>query len=58
VLHELGGTVHSWDAVAPRLAERFRVLRYDQRGARLSEKVRQEFTNDAPVEDFECSLPQ
>ena len=28
LLHELGGTLHSWDAVAPRLAERFRVPRW------------------------------
>jgi 3-oxoadipate enol-lactonase len=54
LLHELGGTLHSWDAVAPRLAERHRVLRYDQRGSGLSEKVRQEFTNDMLVEDFEA----
>jgi len=54
LLHELGGTLHSWDAVAPRLAQRFRVLRYDQRGSGLSEKVRQEFSNDVLVEDFEA----
>jgi 3-oxoadipate enol-lactonase len=54
LMHELGGTLHSWDAVAPRLAARRRVLRYDQRGAGLSEKVRQEFTNDVLVEDFEA----
>ncbi len=54
LLHELGGTLHSWDAVAPRLAQRFRVLRYDQRGAGASEKVRQDFTNDTLVEDFEA----
>jgi 3-oxoadipate enol-lactonase len=54
LLHELGGTLNSWDAVAPRLAERYRVLRYDQRGSGLSEKVRQEFTNDMLVEDFEA----
>ena len=52
LLHELGGTLNSWDAVAPRLALRFRVLRYDQRGAGMSEKVRQEFTNDTLVADF------
>jgi len=52
LLHELGGTLHSWDGVAPRIAEQFRVLRYDQRGAGLSEKVRQEFSNDILVEDF------
>jgi 3-oxoadipate enol-lactonase len=54
LMHELGGTLHSWDAVAPRLAARFRVLRYDQRGAGLSEKVRQDFTNDTLVDDFEA----
>src|SRR3974390_2614016 len=52
LLHELGGTLNSWDGVAPRLAKHFRVLRYDQRGAGLSEKVRHEFTNDMLVEDF------
>ncbi len=54
LLHELGGTLNSWDAVAPRLAARYRVLRYDQRGSGLSEKVRQEFSNDALVDDFEA----
>jgi 3-oxoadipate enol-lactonase len=54
LLHELGGTLHSWDAVAPRLSARFRVLRYDQRGSGLSEKVRRKFTNDVLVEDFEA----
>ncbi len=54
LLHELGGTLHSWDAVVPRLAARFRVLRYDQRGAGASEKVRQDFSNDTLVEDFEA----
>jgi 3-oxoadipate enol-lactonase len=52
LLHELGGTLNSWDTVAPRLASHYRVLRYDQRGAGLSEKVRQEFTNDTLVDDF------
>jgi 3-oxoadipate enol-lactonase len=54
LLHELGGTLRSWDGVAPRLATTFRVLRYDQRGAGLSEKVRQDFSNDVLVEDFEA----
>ena len=52
LMHELGGTLNSWDAVAPRLAGRRRVLRYDQRGSGLSEKVRQEFSNDVLVQDF------
>jgi 3-oxoadipate enol-lactonase len=54
LLHELGGTLNSWDKVAPRLAQRRRVLRYDQRGSGASEKVRQDFTNDTLVEDFEA----
>jgi len=58
LMHELGGTLNSWDAVAPRLARRSRVLRYDQRGSGLSEKVRQEFTNDMLVADFEALAKQ
>jgi 3-oxoadipate enol-lactonase len=58
LMHELGGTLNSWDAVAPRLAERYRVLRYDQRGAGLSEKVRTDFTNDMLVADFEALAAQ
>jgi 3-oxoadipate enol-lactonase len=58
LMHELGGTLNSWDAVAPRLAARCRVLRYDQRGSGLSEKVRQEFSNDVLVADFEVLAKQ
>jgi 3-oxoadipate enol-lactonase len=56
LLHELGGTLDSWDAVAPALSERFRVLRYDQRGQGLTEKVRQQFSNDDAVGDLEAML--
>jgi 3-oxoadipate enol-lactonase len=56
LLHEMGGTLDSWDAVAPGLAENFRVLRYDQRGAGLSEKVRQQYSNDDAVGDLEAVL--
>jgi len=58
LMHELGGTLNSWDTVAPRLAGRYRVLRYDQRSAGLSEKVRQEFSNDMLVVDFEALAAQ
>jgi 3-oxoadipate enol-lactonase len=58
LLHELGGTLNSWDVVAPRLTARFRVLRYDQRGSGLSEKIRQEFSNDMLVADFEALVKQ
>ena len=33
LLHEMGGTLDSWDGIAPALSESFRMLRYDQRGA-------------------------
>jgi 3-oxoadipate enol-lactonase len=39
LVHELGGSLESWDEVLPELQKRFRVLRYDQRGFGLSEKV-------------------
>jgi 3-oxoadipate enol-lactonase len=53
LLHELGGTLESWDHVAPHLAPRYRVFRYDQRGFGLSEKVRQPYGLDDLVDDLE-----
>lgn len=44
LLHEMGGTLESWDGLLPLLLPRFRVLRYDQRGAGLSEKPRAALT--------------
>ncbi len=40
LVHEMGGTLESWDEVVPRLAGSRRVLRYDTRGAGMSQKVR------------------
>jgi 3-oxoadipate enol-lactonase len=57
LLHEMGGTLDSWDDVAPGLSDNFRVLRYDQRGAGLTEKVRAQFDNDTAVSDLEA-LPK
>jgi len=54
LLHEMGGTLESWDGIAPGLSRTFRVLRYDQRGAGLSEKVRRPFTNEMLVDDLEA----
>lgn len=52
LIHEMGGTLHSWDAVMPALAARARVLRYDQRGAGLSEKPRAPCTLDLLSDDL------
>jgi pimeloyl-ACP methyl ester carboxylesterase len=38
LLHEMGGSLESWDAILPLLLPRFRVLRHDQRGAGMSER--------------------
>jgi len=56
LLHEMGGTLDSWNGIAPELSRRYRTLRYDQRGAGLSEKVRAQFTNDDAVNDLEGVL--
>jgi 3-oxoadipate enol-lactonase len=56
LLHEMGGTLDSWDALYPALSRSFRVLRYDQRGSGLSEKVRQPITTELLVADLEVVL--
>jgi len=38
LVHQMGGSIESWSAVAPLLSEAFQVIRYDQRGAGMSEK--------------------
>ena len=52
LIHEMGGSLESWDEVAPRLGARRRVLRYDTRGAGLSEKVRGALSIDTMVDDL------
>ena len=56
LLHEMGGTLDSWDGIVPALNQHFRTLRYDQRGSGLSEKVRQPITTELLVEDLEAVL--
>jgi 3-oxoadipate enol-lactonase len=58
LLHEMGGTLDSWDKVAPGLSDNFRVLRYDQRGAGLTEKPRPQWDNDTAVADLESLLKE
>ena len=56
LVHEMGGSLESWDDVAPRFATSRRVLRYDTRGAGLSQKVRGELTLDTMADDIAALL--
>ena len=56
LVHEMGGSLESWDDIAPRFAASRRVLRYDTRGAGLSQKVRGELTLDAMADDIAALL--
>jgi 3-oxoadipate enol-lactonase len=56
LIHEMGGSLESWDQVAPVLAAGRRVLRYDTRGAGLSEKVRGALSIDTMVDDLAALL--
>jgi 3-oxoadipate enol-lactonase len=47
----MGGSLESWDALLPLVQPKFRVLRYDQRGAGLSERPPAPLTIDAAGRD-------
>ena len=44
LVHEMGGSLESWDEVVPHVASSRRVLRYDTRGAGMSQKARGELS--------------
>jgi 3-oxoadipate enol-lactonase len=52
-LHEIGGSLESWNKVTLELVPRARVFRYDQRGFGLTEKVREPYSVETLVDDFE-----
>jgi 3-oxoadipate enol-lactonase len=56
LVHEMGGSLESWDDAAPRFAGSRRVLRYDTRGAGMSQKVRGELSIDAMADDIAALL--
>ena len=56
LVHEMGGTLESWDQVLPALAPGRRVLRYDTRGAGQSEKIRGSVSFDIMAEDLAALL--
>ena len=56
LVHEMGGSLESWDDIAPRFAASRRVLRYDTRGAGLSQKARGKLTLDTMADDIAALL--
>jgi len=56
LVHEMGGTLDSWDAVMPALINSRRVLRYDTRGAGLSQKIKGAVTWDQMAGDVGALL--
>lgn len=56
LLHEMGGTLESFDALLSHLGERRGVLRYDQRGAGLSSNVTVPLAIDTPAADLAALL--
>jgi 3-oxoadipate enol-lactonase len=56
LVHEMGGSLESWDDAARLFATSRRVLRYDCRGAGLSQKVRGELSIDTMADDIAALL--
>ncbi len=56
LLHEMGGTMDSWEFVLPVLQRSHRTLRYDMRGSGVSEKIRGEITGDRLADDLAALL--
>ncbi len=56
LVHEMGATLESWDEVAPELARARRVLRFDTRGAGLSQKLRGTADIDVMADDVAALL--
>lgn len=58
LLHEIGGSLESWSAVAPLLAHKFRVIGYDQRGAGASSRITGAFSIERQVDDLRALIGQ
>ncbi len=56
LVHEMGGSLESWDEVVPVVSRTRRVLRYDTRGAGQSEKIRGAVTFDTMADDLAALL--
>ncbi len=53
LLHEIGGSLDSWNGIVSGLAKTMKVFRYDQRGFGLSEKVRAPYSIETLVDDLQ-----
>jgi 3-oxoadipate enol-lactonase len=56
LVHEMGGSLESWDDVASQFPESRQVLRYDSRGAGMSQRVRGELAIDTLADDIAALL--
>jgi 3-oxoadipate enol-lactonase len=56
LVHEMGGSLESWEDAARRFSQSRRVLRHDCRGAGLSQKVRGELSIDTMADDIAALL--
>ena len=56
LLHEMGGTLESWDAIMPALRREYRTLRFDMRGFGMSEKIRGSVTAEQLADDLRALL--
>jgi 3-oxoadipate enol-lactonase len=56
LVHEMGGTMESWEDAGRRFGETRRVLRYDCRGAGLSQKIRGDLSIDTMADDIAALL--
>jgi 3-oxoadipate enol-lactonase len=52
MIHEMGGALEIFDDIVPELSKRWDILRYDQRGAGLSEKTRGALDVDVLTDDL------
>ena len=58
LVHEMGGSLESWDGAAPLFAKSRQVLRYDFRGSGLSQKARGELSIDTHVPGARLDPPR
>jgi len=56
LIHEMGGTLESWESIMPVLRRHYRTLRFDMRGFGLSEKIRGPITLEQLADDVRALL--